>query len=111
MVRLVRTRHRRDAVSLLLVRVGCCHFIYPFLFGCYFVSIGKKLNTEERPIARRRFVVPLIKQRVEGFKNERFIFRFNRLIHFVLLILALRINCMFTRRVMWKRQQRQYGRR
>ena len=32
MVRLVRTRHCRNAFSLLQVRVGCCHFIYPFLF-------------------------------------------------------------------------------
>src|SRR5882724_10180541 len=30
MVRLVRTRHRRDAVFLLQVRVGCCHFNVSF---------------------------------------------------------------------------------
>src|SRR5689334_1023791 len=29
MGRLVRTRHRSDAASLLQVRVGCCHFHYP----------------------------------------------------------------------------------
>ena len=29
MVRLVRSRHRRGAVFLLQVRVGCCHFICP----------------------------------------------------------------------------------
>src|SRR5438132_9411406 len=31
MVRLVRSRHRRDAVVLLQVRVGCCHFHLSFL--------------------------------------------------------------------------------
>src|SRR5437660_2763790 len=39
MVRLVRSRHRRGAVFLLQVRVGCCHFICPswwlFCIGQY----------------------------------------------------------------------------
>ena len=36
MVRFVRTRRLRDAVSLLPVHVGRCHFIYLFLFGLLF---------------------------------------------------------------------------
>jgi hypothetical protein len=43
-------RHRRDAVSLLQVHAGCCHFIYPFLFDRYFVSIGIKLNTGQKRV-------------------------------------------------------------
>lgn len=45
-------------------------------------DIGAVLNVVRRPIALCRSVVPLIEQRVECFKHERFIFRFDRVIHF-----------------------------
>src|SRR3989442_8627436 len=40
------------------------------------------LDVVGRPIALSRSVVALVKQRIESLKNKRFIFRFNRLIHF-----------------------------
>jgi hypothetical protein len=45
------------------------------------LNMSAVLDVVGRPIARRRFVVPLIKQRVKGFKDKRFIFRFDGLIN------------------------------
>src|SRR5262249_49589465 len=46
------------------------------------------LDIVGRPIAFSRSGVSLIEQRIESLKDKRFIFRFNRLIHFVLLTRA-----------------------
>ena len=51
MVRFVRTRRLRDAVSLLPVHVGRCHFIYLFLFGLLFcIDQYKKLDTGQTAV-------------------------------------------------------------
>jgi hypothetical protein len=39
------------------------------------------LDIVGRPIALSRCVVPLIEQRIESLKDQRFILRFHRLIH------------------------------
>jgi len=44
-------------------------------------DVSAVLNEVRRPITLCRIVVPLIEKRVECFKHERFIFRFNGLIH------------------------------
>src|SRR5882724_10895518 len=41
------SRHRRDAVFLLQVSVGCCHFICTFVFGLYCVSIGIQITLDK----------------------------------------------------------------
>jgi hypothetical protein len=46
------------------------------------LDMSAVLDLVGRPIALSRCVVPLIEQRIESLKDKRFIFRFNRLIHF-----------------------------
>src|SRR6266550_815777 len=74
MARLVRSRHRRGAVFLLQVRVGCCHFICPswwlFCIGQYktkrwtkpcqmiYLPIGMKSKTATAPRGRPRAFDP-----------------------------------------------------
>jgi integrase-like protein len=64
MVRLVRTRHRCPTVFLLPVHAGCCHFICPFLFGCYFVSIGIKANSWTKAMSNDLFTPSVLNQKL-----------------------------------------------
>src|SRR6185503_17145928 len=51
----------------------------PFSAG---FNVSAVLNVIRRPITLSRFVVALIEQRLESFKDKRFVFRLNRLTHF-----------------------------
>src|SRR5882762_11371714 len=45
-------------------------------------NVSAMLDVVRGPISLSRYVVTLIEQRVKSFKDERFVFRFNRLTHF-----------------------------
>src|SRR5206468_2070672 len=58
-------------------------------------NVSAVLNVVGRPVALGRYVVTLIEQRVKSFKHERFVFRFNGLIHLILRFMVREMPATF----------------